>query len=64
MYIPPRNSHSLGDGVRIEDGSSMPIALPFVGVPGRGVGMLLEGKIHAESCNTLKSHLNLYAQVK
>ena len=64
MYIPLRNSHSLGYCVRIEDRSSVPFALPFVGVTRSSVGVLLQGKIRAESRNALKCRPNWRAQVR
>jgi len=64
MYIPLRNSHSLGYGVRIEDRPSVPVALPFVGVTRYSVGVLLQGKIRAESRNALKCRSNWRAQVR
>jgi hypothetical protein len=58
MYIPLRNSHGLGYCVRIEDRPPVPIVLPFVGVTRCRVGVLLQGKIQAESRNALQCRPN------
>ena len=59
MHRTSVGSHSFGDSVRIEDGSSSSFTFPFVGITRCRVRMFLQSTIRAEFSNALQSLAHL-----